>query len=167
MREGVCLMVSVLFVCLGNICRSPMAEAVFRHYVSEAGLSEQIRIDSAGTGDWHVGEPPHHGTQNKLREHGISVEGIRARQVSPADFSEFDYVIGMDDKNIRSLKSLTDADEAKLSRFVDWIPGTTYTEVPDPWYTGDFDETYRLVKEGCKNLLDHIIQEHGLKPANE
>jgi protein-tyrosine phosphatase len=156
-------MISVLFVCLGNICRSPMAEAVFRHYINEEGLAEQIRVDSAGTGDWHIGEPPHHGTRKKLDEHGISYEGLRARQVRKEDFDNFTYIIGMDDNNVAQMHKMVGNPNAKVYRFVDFIPNTSYTEVPDPWYTGDFDETYRLVTQGCRGLLEHIIKEHGLK----
>ncbi|MFC4547026.1 low molecular weight protein-tyrosine-phosphatase [Paenactinomyces guangxiensis] len=154
--------ISVLFVCLGNICRSPMAEAVFRHYVREEGLEEQIMVDSAGTGDWHTGEPPHHGTRAKLDEAGISYAGQKARQVKPADFETFTYIIGMDDSNIANLRKLAGRREAKLYRLVDFIPETTYTEVPDPWYTGNFEETYHLVSEGCRGLLETIKREHGL-----
>ncbi|SEN34637.1 low molecular weight protein-tyrosine-phosphatase [Lihuaxuella thermophila] len=156
------MQISVLFVCLGNICRSPMAEAVFRHYVEQEGLSGKIRVDSAGTGNWHIGEPPHHGTRNKLKEKGISYEGIRARQVRKDDFDEFTYIIGMDESNIASLRKLAGSQDAHIYRFVDLIPGTTYREVPDPWYTGDFDETYQLVSEGCLELLKMIKREHKL-----
>jgi protein-tyrosine phosphatase len=156
-------MISVLFVCLGNICRSPMAEAVFRHYVEQEGLADKIRIDSAGTGDWHVGEPPHHGTRKKLDEQGISYAGLRARQVKASDFDEFTYIIGMDDSNVSNLRRLAGGRDVKIHRFVDFIPGTTYTEVPDPWYTGNFDETYELVTKGCHNLLETIKKEHGLE----
>jgi protein-tyrosine phosphatase len=155
-------MISVLFVCLGNICRSPMAEAVFRHLVKEEGLEQEIQTDSAGTGDWHTGEPPHHGTQKKLTEAGISFDGITARQVKRDDFSAFTYIIGMDNNNVRDLKRLAPDSDHKIYRFVDFIPGTSYTEVPDPWYTGNFQETYDLVSEGCKNLLDFIKKEHNL-----
>ncbi|WP_124727101.1 low molecular weight protein-tyrosine-phosphatase [Staphylospora marina] len=156
-------MISVLFVCLGNICRSPMAEAVFRHYVEKEGLSGRIRIDSAGTGDWHIGEPPHHGTRKKLDEVGISHAGLRARQVKPSDFDEFTYIIGMDDSNVANLKKLAGSRDVTVHRFVDFIPGTRYTEVPDPWYTGNFDETYELVSKGCRHLLETIKENHGLK----
>ncbi|RAL26640.1 low molecular weight protein-tyrosine-phosphatase [Thermoflavimicrobium daqui] len=156
-------MVSVLFVCLGNICRSPMAEAVFRYHVSKAGLSDQIQIDSAGTGDWHIGEPPHQGTRLKLQEKGISHEGMRARQVQLTDFDQFDYIIGMDDKNIASLRQLQKQGKAKIYRFVDFTPDLEYEKVPDPWYTGDFNETYRLVEAGSHKLLQQIIEEHHLK----
>ncbi|MBH8596851.1 low molecular weight protein-tyrosine-phosphatase [Thermoactinomyces sp. CICC 10523] len=156
-------MISVLFVCLGNICRSPMAEAVFRHYVREEGLDDQIRVDSAGTGDWHTGEPPHHGTRKKLDQYGISYEGIRARQVKKEDFSNFTYIIGMDNRNVENLHKLSGNSGNNVYRFVDFIPNTTYTEVPDPWYTGNFDETYELVSAGCRHLLDKIKREHHLE----
>jgi protein-tyrosine phosphatase len=155
--------ISVLFVCLGNICRSPMAEAVFRHYVREEGLDDQIRVDSAGTGDWHTGEPPHQGTRKKLDQYGISYEGIRARQVKKEDFSNFTYIIGMDNRNVENLHKLSGNSGDNVYRFVDFIPNTTYTEVPDPWYTGNFDETYELVSAGCRHLLDKIKREHHLE----
>src|SRR5690554_5601609 len=97
-------MIRVLFVCLGNICRSPMAEAVFRHYVEEAGLSHRIEVDSAGTGDWHIGNPPHQGTRNILRKQQISYDGIKARQVNGEDFTSFDYIIAMDEQNLQDLQ---------------------------------------------------------------
>lgn len=167
------MQISVLFVCLGNICRSPMAEAVFRHLVRQEGLEDNILIDSAGTGDWHVGEPPHHGTRKKLDEMSISYEGLRARQFKAEDVERFTYIIGMDDNNIADMKAIYNRHAAGterstrnldtcLRRFVDFIPGTTYTKVPDPWYTGDFDETYRLISSGCRHLLTLIKQEHSL-----
>lgn len=158
--------ISVLFVCLGNICRSPMTEAVFRHYVKEEGLEAYFHIDSAGTGDWHVGEPPHIGTRKKLDEHQISYENIYARQVHKNDFETFDYIIAMDNNNLRNLKQLSNSATEKLHRLVDFIPNTTYTEVPDPWYTGNFDETYDLISAGCRGLLEFIKKEHALPEKN-
>jgi len=99
-------MIKVLFVCLGNICRSPMAEAVFRHYVKEAGLADKIAVDSAGTGDWHTGSPPHRGTRNVLTANRISYEGITARQITPSDMKDSHYIIVMDEQNKRDVERL-------------------------------------------------------------
>ncbi|SFS96264.1 low molecular weight protein-tyrosine-phosphatase [Marininema halotolerans] len=155
-------MISVLFVCLGNICRSPMAEAVFRHQLEEAGLEKKIQVDSAGTGDWHIGEPPHTGTQNLLREHGISFQGIHARQIQSEDFTSFDYLIVMDESNFTNVTALDQAASSRVHRLVDFIPDTTYKEVPDPYFTGDFEETYQLVKAGCQGILRMIYEKHNL-----
>ncbi|EGK14687.1 protein-tyrosine-phosphatase [Desmospora sp. 8437] len=124
-------MVSVLFVCLGNICRSPMAEAVLRHQLREEGLEERVRVDSAGTGDWHAGESPHRGTRTLLADRGISFEDIQARQIGKQDLEDFDYIIVMDHSNYRDVKNLAGR-EVGLHRFVDFIPDTEYKEVPDP-----------------------------------
>ncbi|MDN4593918.1 low molecular weight protein-tyrosine-phosphatase [Polycladomyces subterraneus] len=156
-------MISVLFVCLGNICRSPMAEAVFRHMVKEEGLEDRIRVDSAGTGDWHTGEPPHHGTRRILKQYGIAHEGIRARKVKKQDLEDFDYIIAMDDSNLSHLRRLADRNHQHLYRLTDFIPETTYTEVPDPYYTGNFEEVYELVSAGCRGLLERIKEEQGWK----
>lgn len=154
-------MVSVLFVCLGNICRSPMAEAVLRHYVQEEGLMDKIQIDSAGTYGGHAGNSPHRGTQQKLKEHQISYEGIVARRVKENDLQSFTYVIGMDQQNIEDLRALAGKDTKNIYRFVDFIPDTSYKGVPDPYYTGDFEETFNLVSKGCKHLLNQIKTENG------
>ncbi|MDQ0417544.1 protein-tyrosine phosphatase [Croceifilum oryzae] len=155
-------MVSVLFVCLGNICRSPMAEAIFRHYVIEEGLENEIHIDSAGTGDWHIGEPPHQGTMLKLKEYGISSQGIYARQVKQNDFDQFQWIVGMDTSNVENLHKIAQTTHSHVYPFIQFIPGTAYEGVPDPWYTGNFQETYDLVQQGCKNLLNEIVTKHGL-----
>lgn len=160
--ERMITMVSVLFVCMGNICRSPMAEAVFRHEVEKAGLTNEITIDSAGTYGGHVGSPPHHGTRQRLQKAAISYEGITARKVTAADMKRFTYIIGMDADNIADLKALAGGSQDNIYAFVDFIPNTTYKEVPDPYYTGDFEETFSLVTAGCRHLLQDIRKRYQL-----
>ncbi|TYR79191.1 low molecular weight phosphotyrosine protein phosphatase [Priestia megaterium] len=157
-------MVKVLFVCLGNICRSPMAEAIFRHLVKERGLEEQIQVDSAGTGNWHVGKPPHEGTQQILTENEIDFSGLKARQVIREDLQQFDYIIGMDAENVGNLGRLAGHNRSvRIERLLDYVPHLHVEDVPDPYYTGNFDEVYQLVTAGCKQLLEVIIKEQSLK----
>lgn len=154
--------VGVLFVCKGNICRSPMAEAVFRQMVQAEGLAAQIRIDSAGTGDWHAGEPPHQGTRQVLQEKGIDYAGIQARQVTPDDLRDFDYVVAMDQENLRDLRRFQAGGGRTVHLLMDFAPASPVREVPDPWYTGRFHEVYDLVEAGCRGLLVHIRQREGI-----
>ncbi len=156
------VMVRVLFVCSGNICRSPMAEGVFQHMVDEAGLSDRIVVDSAGTGPWHVGESAHRGTRQALKRHGIDYRG-RARQVTRADYDGFDYILAMDRENLSDLRRLArDDDEAALSLFLDYAPQARQREVPDPYYNGRFELVYDLVRQASTGLLRHIREQHGL-----
>lgn len=151
--------IGVLFVCLGNICRSPMAEAVFRQLVVRENLAARFHIDSAGIGNWHTGNPPHHGTRGILDRYGISYEGMRARQVAWEDFSRFDYIVAMDRQNERDLKSLARQTEAgNIIKLLDLVPELAGKEVPDPYYTGNFDEVYELVEKGCRALLEMVRQ---------
>lgn len=156
-------MIRVLFVCLGNICRSPMAEGVFGHLVSQAGLSEKISVDSAGTGSWHVGEPPHPGTRRVLQQHGITLDST-ARQVAPTDLRTADYVIAMDRENVLDLQRLDRQGflNGKLRLLLDFAPPGTPREVPDPYYDNSFDTVYRLVDAGSQGLFAHIRREHKL-----
>jgi len=151
--------IRVLFVCLGNICRSPMAEAVFRDMVSREGLADRFVIDSAGLGSWHEGEPPHVGTRRQLDRAGISYEGIRARKIRPDDFEAFDYIVAMDEDNVRQLRRLGRESSDKVAKLLEFVPEASLRDVPDPYYTGNFDQTYELVTAGCRALLDRIKAE--------
>lgn len=156
-------MISVLFVCLGNICRSPMAEGVFQHLVDQAGLPDQFVIDSGGTGSWHVGELAHHGTRDVLRRNGITYRG-RSRQVDRSDLEQFDYVVAMDSSNINDLRRLdrTGMLDGKLHLLLDFAPEGLPRDVPDPYYAGNFDVVYDMVLEGCRGFLDYVRAQHDL-----
>ena len=145
-------MIKILFICHGNICRSTMAEYVMKHLVREAGVEGEFYIDSAATSTEEIGNGVHHGTRRKLAQVGIPCGDHRARQVTWRDYEAFDYIIGMDNANIRNLRRMLKNDpEGKISMMLDYTarPG----EVADPWYTGDFEATYRDVLEGCQGLL--------------
>jgi protein-tyrosine phosphatase len=151
--------VSVLFVCLGNICRSPTAEAVFRERVIAAGLEEKILIDSAGTGDWHIGRAPDPRTREAAARRGYQMDSLRARQVSPQDFYEFDVVLAMDNANLSDLQAMQPADvTVTLGRFLDYASGAAVSEVPDPYYGGEdgFDRVLDLIEGGADGLLDAL-----------
>ncbi len=149
-------MIRVLFVCLGNICRSPMAEAVMRDLVKKRGLSAEVQVDSAATSSWHVGEQPHKGTVAKLKEYNISTAGMKGRQLSKNDFEAFDYIIGMDASNVHNIREmLGQPNHPKIFRLLDLT--AHQKDVPDPWYTNNFQETYDLVVEGCEALLEKIV----------
>ena len=147
-------MIRILFVCLGNICRSPMAEAVMVHLVRDANLETQIEVDSAGTGDWHIGDDPHAGTLKILKTNGIE-HPMRARQIRVSDLDAFDYLIVMDDKNLRDVRSLG-AGRAHVARLLDYAPDVHDKNVPDPYFTGDFESVYQTVRVACENLLGEV-----------
>jgi protein-tyrosine phosphatase len=153
-------MIRVLFVCLGNICRSPMAEAVFNHRVQKAGLSSEIEADSAGTGPWHVGNPPHNGVARLLKQYSIPLNH-RGRQFQQSDLNEFDYVLVMDDENRRDVARFG-AGTAQVRLLMEYAPHFGVREVPDPYLNGKFEEVYRLVNEATYCLLQAIRKEHGI-----
>lgn len=146
----------VLFVCLGNICRSPMAEALFRDKVKRADLDQQLSCDSAGTGGWHAGEPPHEGTRRILTQHGIDFSGIVARQLTRDDLTHFDYILTMDGANLTAVRRLGTT-TALVRPLMDYAPHLGYSEVPDPWYDGNFALTYRLLEAACEGFLGQVI----------
>jgi len=156
-------MVKVLFVCLGNICRSPTAEGVFRSLVERQGLAGDISVDSAGTGAWHVGDPPDPRAQASAEVRGYDLSGQRARKIHGDDFSRFDYIIAMDRSNHTDLTSMAPpAGRERIHMFLAFAPETGVREVPDPYYgAGDgFATVLDLVEAASQGLLDDIRQNH-------
>ena len=157
-------MIRVLFVCLGNICRSPMAEAVFSHRVQAAGLGDQTGADSAGSGDWHAGETAHRGTLGILAQQGIPYDG-RSRQIDRADLGRFDYVLAMDRSNLADIRRMTAPGPAEVKLFLHYAHTAglvNVDEVPDPYYDGRYAHVYGLVDKGTTALLDHIRVRSGI-----
>lgn len=138
-----------------------MAEAIFRKKVKDAGLEGEIFVDSAGTGDWHVGKRPHEGTLKILNEYEIDHDGIFARQVEKKDLQTFDYIVAMDSSNINNLQKLKGEEEVngKIVRLLDLVPDKGTKDVPDPYFTGNFEEVYDLITVGCERLLEEIKME--------
>ena len=154
-------MTKILFVCHGNICRSPMAEFIMKDLVEKAGLSAQFHIASAATSTeeiWNgVGNPVYPPAKAKLAEHGIGCTGKRAVQLTASDYGKYDYLIGMDSANIRNMHRMLGSDpEGKIFKLLSFAGSDR--DISDPWYTGDFEATYRDVKEGCGTLLNLLMQ---------
>lgn len=153
-------MINVMFVCHGNICRSPMAEFLFRDIVTKKGLGGDFHIASSATSTEEIGNPVHYGTRNKLNEYGISTKGKYAVQLTRKDYDKYDYLIGMDQRNIININKIVGSDgKNKVKKLLDFTANSR--DIADPWYTGDFDQTYRDIYEGCEALLDYIMSNNG------
>lgn len=155
-------MIKILFVCHGNICRSPMAEFVMKDMVDKAGLASRFLIESAATSAEELGNPVYPPTRRKLAEHGIGCAGKTARRLRHSDYEKYDLLIGMDQANLRNMQRICGGDaDGKLHLLLDFAgrPG----EVADPWYTGDFDATWRDVEDGCRGLPAYLTESGGAK----
>lgn len=159
--------IRILFVCLGNICRSPLAEGVFRHEAEARGLGHAFEIDSAGTGAWHVGEPPDARMRQTARRRGLSLEAQRARQIAAADLARYDHVFVMDKGNLHDVLALDtgDAHGHKVRLFREFDPEPGDYQVPDPYYGGPdgFDAVYEMVLRTARLLLDRLVEGHALQ----
>lgn len=156
-------MIKVMFVCLGNICRSPMAQFVFKQMVEERGLADKFEIDSAATESYnemcHAGI--HHGTREMLKSMNVPFEEHYSRRIRPRDYAYYDYILAMDDSNIEDIQSLVGPDtENKIHRLLDYTNNPR--NIRDPWYTGNFDESYWDIYEGCQAFLEHLLEENSI-----
>ena len=152
-------MIKRLFICHGDICRSPMAQFVFQDMVNKRGLADRFTIDSKATSTEELGNSPHPGTVRKMNELGVPMIPHRASQLNRRDYEEYDYFIGMDTWNMRNINRIFGGDpEGKVYKFLSF--GSDGRDIADPWYTGNFDETYEDVVEGCEGFLAYLL-EHG------
>ena len=155
-------MIKVLFVCLGNICRSPMAEYIFKDMVKQKGLEKEFYIDSAATSSEEIGNPVHYGTRNKLKEMNIECGNHTARKMTKQDYKDFDYIIGMEEQNIKNIKKIVGNDEEnKIYKLLDFTKNPR--DIADPWYTGNFDKTYDDIVEGLEAFGDFLMKKLGRK----
>ena len=147
-------MIKIMFVCHGNICRSPMAEFVLKDMVKKLGIAEDFQIASSATSREEIGNPVHPGTRKKLQEYGISTAGKYAVQLTKNDYETYDYIIPMDSWNVKNINRIIGTDSlGKVKKLLDFSEGG---DIVDPWYTGNFDDTYRDVVAGCRGLLKHL-----------
>jgi protein-tyrosine phosphatase len=159
---------SILFVCLGNICRSPIAEGVFRHTARQRGFSTQFRVDSAGLGSWHIGNPPDDRAQAAMRLRGIDISEQRARRITLADFQNFDLILAMDRANRNALLKLAPKEfHGKIKLFLDYAPNLCVHEVPDPFFGNEegFDYVCQLIDAACRGLLVSLTVVQPADPA--
>jgi len=155
--------VKVLFVCLGNICRSPTAHGIFQGMVQQAGLANQILVDSAGTSDWHTGGSPDSRSAAHANKRGYDLSDLRARQITRSDFHKFDYILGMDETNMANMQPLCPSEyRGCFELFLNFSDRSDYREVPDPYYSGKdgFELVLDLIEDASRNLLRHIQQDH-------
>jgi protein-tyrosine phosphatase len=158
-------MVKILFVCLGNICRSPTAEGVFRNVVERAELQHRIEIDSAGTHAYHIGAPPDIRAQEAARRRGIELSGLRGRKATRLDIERFDYILAMDEENLQNLMAICPSGlEDKVRLFLEFAPARPEREVPDPYFGGEqgFERVLDMIEEAANGLLVHLRQHHRL-----
>jgi len=157
-------MVNVLFVCMGNICRSPTAEGYFRQIVEQADLSDKIKTDSAGTHAYHIGSPPDERAQAVSAKRGINLSDLRGRKVKHTDFKQFDYVIAMDNSNHSDLESVAGGSADNLFMFLEFAENFSEDEVPDPYYGGDqgFEHVLDLIEDASTGLLKDIREKHNI-----
>lgn len=148
-------MITVAFVCLGNICRSPMAEAIMRQRLQERGIDD-IEVYSRGTGRWNLGEPPHEGTQNILNEHQIPFDNMKSELFTETD--DFDYIIAMDQSNVDNIRQINPQLEGQLFKLLDFSD-MEETDVPDPYYTNNFEGVFDMIQSSCDNLIDYILKD--------
>lgn len=159
-------MIRVVFVCMGNICRSPTAHGVFRHKIEALGLADQVDVDSAGTHGFHLGSPPDRRAMATLADRGIDVADLRSRQITLSDFTIFDYVLAMDEANYRHLRSLApESTKGRVHRLMDFAPEANTLEVPDPYYGGalGFEKVFELVDAGTEGFIRHLKARHRLR----
>ncbi len=149
-------MIRVLFICHGNICRSPMAEFVFKDMVAKAGLSDKFHIESAATSNEEIGNPVHYGTREKLASLGISCAGKTARRMTKKDYESYDYLLAMDKNNVRNIMRIIGNDPGNKVHLLLEYAGSA-RDIADPWYTGNFDVTYDDILEGCSAFLKYVM----------
>ena len=160
-------MVKVLFVCLGNICRSPMAEGLFTHLIQESDLDERIQVDSCGTSGWHIGEPADRRMRQTAQAHGISLTSV-SRKIDHSDFREFDYIIAMDQSNLRDVLNMKENSaqdsQSSIMMMREFDPQGKGLGVPDPYYGGDdgFEEVFQILMRSCEGFLEHVRQQNGI-----
>lgn len=157
-------MVKILFICHGNICRSTMCESVMTHLVIQNNLTDSFQIASAATHNDEIGNPPHYGTVRKLKQMGIPLVPHHAVRMTKADYAKYDYLIGMDSENIRSMTRITSGDpQGKIHKLLAFANSSR--DIADPWYTGNFDATYADVLEGCTAFLEFLIKNKADAPV--